>query len=398
MSTDRSAASAADDAAAVIHLDVGGLDSGPPDHVIQAMTDAAAAHASMYGDPRGLLQFREAVAEHLSITRGLRLGPGSVVAQPGGTAVIGKFLAVAAGAGSEVLVPVPGFPVYRAAARRIGAIPVPYRYDVGPSGAVIDVDSLRAAVSPRTSAIIVNAQHNPTGADASPAELEAIAEVASAHDLAVLADEAYFDIRYDERRSISIASLDGLSERTSILMSFSKSHAMAGLRLGAVAAPARFVEPLAEMTRMSEFCVQSAVQIAGVAALRGPQDFSLQLCERLTARRKAITAAIGRSPTLATLTPATTFYVFVDVTQAIAATGVGTVDAFVDAVARHCAVVLCADTDFGVTGIEPRRSHVRMAFGSNDEVTLVAAIERIDGWISTFTRPPLARAAPVRPW
>jgi aspartate/methionine/tyrosine aminotransferase len=365
----------------VIRLDVGGLDIGPAGHVIEAMTAALAAHGSIYGDPRGLPEFREAVAEHLSATRGLDVRPDHVIAQPGGTAVVGKFLAVAAPPGSEVLVPVPGFPVYRAAARHVGATPVSYRYDVGPATTAIDIDSLHAAVSPRTSAIIVNAQHNPTGADASVAELEAIADIAAAHELAVLADEAYFDIRYDARRSTSIAALDGMSERTAILMSFSKSHAMAGLRLGAVAAPPPLVGPLAERTRMSEFCVQAAVQLAGVAALRGPQDFTGQLRRSLADRRRAVTAAIDRSPMMTAHRPATTFYAYVDVTEAIAAAGVGTVGAFVDALDRDCGVVVCPDTDFGVTGAQPRRSHIRIAFGAHDESTLVAAIERIDRWI-----------------
>jgi aspartate/methionine/tyrosine aminotransferase len=376
----------------VIRLDVGGLDIGPAAHVIEAMTAAVATHGSMYGDPRGLPELRAAVAEHLGATRGVVVAPERVIAQPGATAVVGKFLAVAAPPGSEVLVPVPGFPVNCAAVRHVGATPVPYRYDIGPAATTIDVDSLHAAVSPRTSAIVVNAQHNPTGADASAAELAAIADVAVVHDLAVLADEAYFDIRYDDRRSTSIAALDGMAGRTAILMSFSKSHAMAGLRLGAVAAPPSLVEALAERARMSEFCVQAAVQLAGVAALRGPQDFTQQLRRRLADRRRAVTAAIDRSPTMSALAPATAFYVFVDVTEAIAATGVGTVGAFVDALDRECAVVVCPDTDFGVTGDEPRRSHIRLAFGANDEATLVAAVERIDRLVAARPDVDAARA------
>jgi aspartate/methionine/tyrosine aminotransferase len=363
---------------------VGDLDYGPAPHVIDAMARAAHDGGSRYGDPRGLVTLRAAIADHLQSTRGAHFGVDDVLVQPGGTPVILKFLYAAAKPGSEVLYPVPGYPVYRAAILRVGATPTPYFYAISPQGAHIDLARLAASVTDRTTAIILNAQHNPTGSDVAIGDLEAIADLALRHNLDVLADEAYFDIRYDGEQSVSIASLDGMASRTAILFSFSKSYSMAGWRLGAAAGPQRLVRPMTLSSRISEFCIQTPVQEAGVAALRGPQDYQQELIKRLASRRLALLEAVAASAALSAPTPATAYYLYLDVTTALEALRLANVGEFVAECRRACRIYVWPDEAFGVER-DPGTSsrHVRLAFGAADEADLRDAIRRLDGWISS---------------
>ena len=133
-------------------------------------------------------------------------------------------------------------------------MPYHYRAD-GAGGFVLDLEGLRAAVSPKTRALIFNNYHNPTGAAASEAELDAVAEIAEAHNLWVLADDAYFNIRFDgEPVRTLLTPARGMTERTVILFTCSKQFAMTGWRVGAAIGPEDIVAAIAKMNTNWESC------------------------------------------------------------------------------------------------------------------------------------------------
>lgn len=136
--------------------------------------------------------------------------------------MIGKFLRSVMNPGDEVLYPNPGFPIYESQIEFNDGVAVPYKYLDTPNGFQIDLDYLKSKITNKTKALILNDQQNPLAAEMTDAERKALADLANKHNLWVLADEAYFDIRY-AGESKSIVSLAGMQDRTVILYTFSKS-------------------------------------------------------------------------------------------------------------------------------------------------------------------------------
>ena len=225
---------------------LGDLNLATPANVVAAMDRAIADGKTGYCQAAGIPQLREALADDVGTRRGLQYAPGNVVVQPGGKPVITKFIQAVMNPGEEVLYPNPGYPIYESQIEYFGGIANSYRYLPDATGFRIDLDQVRSLIGPNTRAIIYNDLQNPIGAESTPAEREAIAALAIEHDLWVLSDEAYFEMRYSGS-SKSIASLPGMQERTVILYTFSKKFAMTGWRLGAAIAPLALADMLAKL-------------------------------------------------------------------------------------------------------------------------------------------------------
>ena len=253
-------------------------------HIVDAMNRAIADGYTGYCPGPGIPQLREALADDLGSARGIELSPDNVVVMTGGKPVITKFLQAVMNPGQEVLYPNPGFPIYESQIEYLGGTAVPYRYLPTNEGFAIDLDQLRASITPNTVALIYNDLQNPISAESTAAEREAIAQLAQEHDLWVLSDEAYFETRY-EGVSSSITSLPGMLERTVILYTFSKKFAMTGSRLGCAVAPVEIANVLSTLNTNDESCTTHYVQWAGIEALRGTQEPVRQMLKVLRERR-----------------------------------------------------------------------------------------------------------------
>src|SRR5664280_1263517 len=212
-----------------------------PANVAEAATRALRASKTTYCPNAGIPDLREAIALDVGRARGLDYGVDNVSVQPGGKPVIGKFLLTMMNPGDEVLYPNPGFPIYSSLIEFFGGRAVPYTYVEGADRFSLDLDQIERLITPRTRLLILNDLHNPTGVECSAQELEALAALVRAHDLYVLCDEAYFDVRY-QGASASLTSLPGMQERCVILYTFSKKYAMTGWRLGAAIGPRWFID------------------------------------------------------------------------------------------------------------------------------------------------------------
>ncbi|MET3709311.1 aspartate/methionine/tyrosine aminotransferase [Arthrobacter sp. UYEF6] len=168
-------------------------------HIVEAMNRAIVDGYTGYCPGPGIPQLREALAEDIGARRGIEFTPDNVVVMTGGKPVITKFLQAVMNPGQEVLYPNPGFPIYESQIEYLGGTAVPYRYLPTSQGFAIDLDQVRASITPNTVAIIYNDLQNPISAESTAAEREAIAQLAQEHDLWVLSDEAYFETRYEPR-------------------------------------------------------------------------------------------------------------------------------------------------------------------------------------------------------
>jgi aspartate/methionine/tyrosine aminotransferase len=356
------AASAAATGQKVYPFHLGNVDLPTPRNILEAMDKAIRDGKTGYCPNPGIAELREAIAEDVGRARDLEYGGGNVAVQPGGKPVIGKFLLTFLDPGDEVLYPNPGFPIYSSLIAFLGGCPVPYTYRETATGFALDMDGLRDQITSRTRLLILNDLHNPTGAECSADELEQVAEVAREHDLRVLCDEAYFDVRLDGGRSRSLASLPGMQERCVILYTFSKKYAMGGWRLGAAIAPADVIEVFTKLNTNLESCTNHFVQYAGVEALTGDQSGSQRIMTVLRERRNVAHRILSSIEGVTCHKPDTTFYLYPDVTDVMRRMGFESQEELRRALLKETGVSVCTRSQFGDPLEGETRSHLRIAY------------------------------------
>ena len=351
----------------VIHLEIGEPDFPTPAHIVEAAKRALDQGWTHYGPPQGFPELREAVAESVSASRGIKVGPEHVSIVPGGKPIIFFPMLALLEPGDEVIYPNPGFPIYESMIRYVGATPVPMRL-VESRGFSFDLDLLRDSLSDRTKMLVLNSPQNPTGGVIPEEDIRAIAEMVRDRDLIVLADEIYARIYYDEP-PVSIASYPGMLEKTIILDGFSKTYAMTGWRMGYGVMPTWLVEAVSKLMLNSNSCTASFTQRAGIEALRGPQDAVHVMVAEFRRRRDAICQALNRIPGFRCAIPGGAFYAFANVEQ----TGIGSRE-LADLLLDEAGVACLNGGAFGEYG----EGYIRFSYANSLE-NLMEAAARIDG-------------------
>ena len=250
---------------------LGDINIPTPANIVVAQNQAIAEGKTGYAPAAGIPPLRDALAAVVGEQRGMRLAAENVAVQPGGKPVVTKFIQAVMEPGDEVLYPNPGYPIYESQIEYFRGVGRPYRFLETPQGFQMDMDYLEALITPKTRILFYNNCQNPLGTESSDAEMARVAELAIKHNLWVLSDEAYFEVRYSGQTQ-SIASLPGMAERTVILYTFSKKYAMTGWRLGAAIGPEPVIQAIARLNTNDESCTTHFVQWAGVAALLGDQS------------------------------------------------------------------------------------------------------------------------------
>jgi aspartate aminotransferase len=236
----------------VIHLEIGEPDFPTPAHIVEAAKSALDQGWTHYGPTQGYPELREAVAAHVSATRGIAVGPQHVSIVPGGKPIIFFPMLALLEPGDEVIYPDPGFPIYQSMIQFLGATPVPIPL-IESRGFSFDLDLLRDRLSSKTRMLVLNSPQNPTGGVIPADEIEIIADLVRERDLIVLSDEIYSRIYYGNPPA-SIASLPGMLDKTIILDGFSKTYAMTGWRLGYGVMPEWLVEAVSKLMVNSNSC------------------------------------------------------------------------------------------------------------------------------------------------
>ncbi len=353
----------------VIHLELGEPDFPTPAHIVAAGKKALDEGWTHYGPTQGLPELREAIAEHVSETRGIAARPENVCVTPGGKPIIFFPILALLGPGDEAIYPNPGFPIYESMIRVSGATAVPVPL-VEERGFSFDLDVFRKSLTERTKLVILNSPQNPTGGMIPAEDIAAIADLVRERDLVVLSDEIYAQIVYGDEKPASIASLPGMMEKTVILDGFSKTYAMTGWRLGYGVMPAFLVDAVSKLMVNSNSCTASFTQKAGVAALRGPQEPVAVMVEEFRRRRDAFCAGLRDIPGWRCVTPGGAFYAFANVKE----TGRSSKDV-ADSLLHEAGVAGLNGRGFGEYG----DGYVRFSYANSYE-NLMRAVERIRAW------------------
>ena len=364
---------------------LGDINLATPANIAVAMNAAIADGKTGYCAAAGIAPLREALAHDVGSRRGVAYSAANVVVQPGGKPVIGKFIQTVMNPGDGVLYPNPGYPIYESMIEYYGGQSLAYRYVQTATGFAIDLDHLRshiASANGRVTAIIYNNLQNPLGCESTAEEMQAIADIAIEHDLIVLADEAYFEMRYSGE-STSIASLPGMLERTVILYTFSKKFAMTGWRLGAAIAPVAIADSIAKLNTNDESCTTHFVQAAGVEGVTGSQEGPQAILAELRRRRDAAWSELAQIDGLICPKPESTFYLFPQVTGLMARMGYNEVGAFATAALHNTGVSFCTRKHFGRPQPGEQDHYVRFAYSGLSVDDIHEGLAGLRAWVNS---------------
>ncbi|MGH2686891.1 MAG: pyridoxal phosphate-dependent aminotransferase, partial [Actinomycetota bacterium] len=236
----------------IVHLEIGEPDFATPVHIVEAAEAALRDGHTGYSAAEGIRELREAVAAFFARTRGAEYAADRIVITPGAKPVMLYTILATCQEGDEVLYPDPGFPMYESLSAFAGARPVPYPLREE-RGFRVDPQELASRVTDRTRMVILNSPHNPCGSAIPGEDLDRIAGALAGRDLYVLSDEMYWAMRYGGEHA-TIATREGMADRTILLDGCSKTFAMTGWRLGFAALPPRLVEPVIRLIINSVSC------------------------------------------------------------------------------------------------------------------------------------------------
>jgi aspartate/methionine/tyrosine aminotransferase len=344
---------------------LGDINIKTPVNVMEAAAKAMRDGKTGYCPNAGCSELRAVLAEDVSASRGVPYSMENVAIQPGGKPTIGKFIMAMMNPGDEVLYPNPGYPIYESMIEFHGGKAVPYTYREGAENFEIDLDMLESRITPRTRILVLNDLQNPTGAECSAAEMERLADVVLKHDLYVLSDEAYFDIRYDGI-SRSIVSLPGMAERCVILYTFSKKFAMTGWRLGAAIGPKEIVDVIIKLNVNDESCPNHFIQYGAIEGLTGDQSESRRILQILKQRRDAAVELLNTIEGARCFRPNATFYLYPNITGAMKKKGLTTYDEFRRTVLQNTGVSFCTRLHFGRPLPGESDYYIRLAYSGID--------------------------------
>lgn len=293
----------------VISLGVGEPDFLTPWHIRRTAIDYLDKGATRYTANAGLLALREEICNYYSRKFKIDYNPKKeVLVTVGGSEGIDMAIRTLISNEDEVLVIEPSFVCYKPIVETSGGIPVPL-ITKEENSFKLDAETLKNAITDKTKLLILPYPNNPTGAVMRKGELEEIAAIVIKHNLFVISDEIYSELTYGNEEHCSIASIDGMQERTIVINGFSKTYSMTGWRLGYALGP----EPvISQMTKLHQFAIMSAPtnsQYAAIEALKyGDKDIA-KMREDYDMRRRFIVNAF-REIGLDCFEPEGAFYVF----------------------------------------------------------------------------------------
>ncbi len=356
----------------VVGLTVGQPDFVTPWHIREAGIVSLEKGKTYYTANAGTMELRQEIDRYLTRRFGLSYSPDNeIIVTVGGSEAIDIALRAVIEPGDEVIIPNPAFVCYAPLTRMAGGVPViiETRYE---DKFKLTPEALRAAITPRTKMVVLPYPNNPTGAIMTREELEGIAEVLRDTDVLVLSDEIYAEMTYG-RPHCSIASIDGMRERTILVSGFSKAYAMTGWRLGYLCAPPELVEQMFKIHQYAIMCAPTTAQLAAIDALRNGDEDIAMMTEEYNRRRRYIFNGL-KSIGIDSFEPEGAFYIY----PKIGDFGLSSEEFCEKLLYQHkCAIV--PGTAFGQGG----EGFARISYAYSIK-HITQALERIESFVKTL--------------
>lgn len=297
----------------IVSFAAGEPDFGTPASVCEAGIEAIRAGYTRYTAGAGIPQLREAIAAKLLSENGVKVEPTQVVVSAGAKQALFNAITALCNPGDEVILIAPYWMTYRDQVLLAGGKPVGVHTSRA-EGYIPNADALKAAITSRTKAIVVNSPSNPTGAVLPRSTLKEIAALALRNELFVISDEIYERLVYDGEKHVSIASLGSeIADRTITINGMSKAYAMTGWRIGYSAASLPVAKAMSAIQDQVTSNASSISQYAALAALALPKEALTAMTEEFQCRRDLILQELAKIPGVSCPKPGGAFYAFPDV-------------------------------------------------------------------------------------
>ena len=360
-----------------ISLGVGEPDFDTPWTINDAAIYSLRQGRTHYTGNAGLMELRKEIGDYMGSRFGVRYDPKKeIFVTIGASEGIDVAFRTLLEPGDEVLLPDPSYVSYSPGIIFAGGVPVPVvtreedEFRLTP-------EAVRAAITPRTKALVLPYPNNPTGAVMERKHLEAIADVLRGTDIFVISDEIYAELTYNGYEHVSFASIDGMWERTITLNGFSKAFAMTGWRLGYVCAPREIIEVMLKVHQYAIMCAPTASQYAALEALRSGMNTNyaqVQKMQRTYDRRRRIMLEAYREMNLSCFEPRGAFYTF----PCIRRTGLSSQE-FAERLLREQKVAVVPGTAFGDSG----EGFVRCSYATATD-KVIEAMKRMKAFVKQF--------------
>ena len=357
----------------IINLGIGAPDFRMPENIITAGKKALDDGFHFYTPAKGIPELREAVVNDIQKYRGIRVDKENVMIVPGGKPTMFFAITMFGEAGTEIMYPNPGFPIYESMIEFSGAKAVSIEL-LESNGFAFDPDRVLAQINEKTRLIILNTPANPTGGVLERAAIDRFVSGLEKHpNVYLLADEIYSRLLYDGLKHVSFLEYESIRDRTILLDGWSKTYSMTGWRLGYGVWPSALIEHAERLQINSNSCPSAPIQVAGIEALSGPQDSVEMMHRTFDERRKLIVSLLNDVPGFSCIEPKGAFYAFPNIT------GTGyTSKELEELLLEEIGVATVSGTSFGQKG----EGYLRFSYASSTE-NIENALKRIKSLMSS---------------
>jgi len=356
----------------VVSLTVGQPDFVTPWHIRAAAIESLEKGKTYYTANSGLIDLRREISNYLDRRFNLKYNANDeIIVTVGGSEAIDLSIRALVNPGDEVIIPMPAFVCYEPITVMAGGVPVVIntkeenKFKFTP-------DELKVAITDKTKLLILPFPNNPTGAIMTAEDLESIAEILRETNIMVLSDEIYAELTYGVKH-VSIATLDGMAERTILVSGFSKAYAMTGWRLGYLAAPSEIAQQMYKIHQYAIMCAPTTSQFAAIEALQNGDDDIKMMADEYDRRRKFIVNGL-RAIGIDCFDPEGAFYVFPNVSKF----GLTSND-FCERLLYEQGVAIVPGTAFGACG----EGFARISYAYSVK-HITVALEKIEKFVKTL--------------
>ncbi len=355
-----------------ISLSVGEPDFATPWNISESAIFAIEKNYTHYTGNAGLPELRQWICRYYQERYGLKYQIDEALVTVGASEGIDLALRALLEPGEEVLIPSPSYVSYAPGVKLAGGVPVEMPTYME-NACKVTPEDIRRAVTPRTKAIILPYPNNPTGAILTEEELRDIADVIAKTEMVVISDEIYSELTYG-RRHVSIASMEGMQERTVVINGFSKAFAMTGWRLGYLLGPLPLIKQMLKIHQYTMLCASTMSQYAGIEALKSGIETGFAQVQKMVReydhRRHTLLKGLQEIG-LPCFTPEGAFYAFPQIKQL----GMSSED-FCRRLLEEKKVAVVPGNAFGESG----EGYVRISYASSMN-NIRKALERMDAFV-----------------
>ncbi|MED5473711.1 MAG: pyridoxal phosphate-dependent aminotransferase [Pseudomonadota bacterium] len=347
----------------IINLGIGQPDFKTPGHIVEAAIKALKDGHHGYTPASGIPSLRQAISDDLENRHSVEIEPNRILAVPGGKVTMFLAMMLYGEAGCEILYPNPGFPIYESTIRFSGAkpVPIPLREE---NGFAFSAEEVLSKINEKTRLIILNSPANPTGGVVPRVEFDSLIQgLERWPNVAIMSDEIYGQMLYDDQEHISLLKYAEISDRLILLDGWSKTYAMTGWRLGYSVWPKTVVSHAEKLCVNIHSCVNASAQFAGIAALKGDQSPVTKMVSAFDERRAVIVDQLNQLPGFNCIQPGGAFYAFPNIKE----TGM-TSDELQKKLLEEAGVAVISGTSFGEYG----EGYLRFSYANSTDNILKA--------------------------